>query len=164
MSPLPLHWDPEDLQNFLTKLPPKKEMYHVSHAPLPQTEGQEQSITSLVPSSNLTYPALHPSLGKAGKGRLLEMRTPDSRVLGGRGGGLGSSALNRRDLSLSAPAAVGPIYLPRHPEQKLTSAPSGPALGKGVSVIGQLFREPLKVILLFSGWGGGGWGIRELNR
>lgn len=66
------------------------------------------------------------------------MRTPDSRVLEGSGG-LGSSALSHLDLSLSATAALGWIDFPHCPEQKLTLAVSGPALGNGVGVNEQLF-------------------------
>lgn len=105
----------------------------------PKLRDNSNPYPAWVPSSNLTYLVLHPSLGKAGKQKTLGDENPRLSGAEREGGGLGSSALNHRDLSLSAPAALERVYFPQHPEQKLTSVLSGPALGKGVSVNGQLF-------------------------
>lgn len=79
-------------------------MYYLSPAP-PHPRLWDSTNPYPIPSSNLMTTCCCTQPGESWKTRLLEMRTPDSWVLGEEE--VCSSALNHVDLSLSATAALG---------------------------------------------------------
>lgn len=93
-EPCPLHWDPAlsrsplDLSYYKACHPPQKRKRTTSlMSPCPKLKDSTNPYAAWGPSSNLTcLPTTAPQPGEKSENRLLEMRTPDFRVLEGRGG------------------------------------------------------------------------------